>query len=130
MKKEIIADPFNPACPSREILELIGGKWSVLLICMLQSGPIRTGSLMRSVPDISQKMLTQTLRELQNYGIVERISYPEVPPRVEYRLTQMGHSLAGVVRELEGWIVAHYAELQSFQEVMKRTHQKEARAKE
>lgn len=116
MEEEIIADPFNPACPSREILELIGGKWSVLLICILQNGPIRTGSLMRSVNGISQKMLTQTLRELQNYGIVERISYPEVPPRVEYRLTEMGQSLALVVRELESWIVAHYAELRKVHE--------------
>jgi len=98
------------------MLELIGGKWAVLLLCSLQHGPLRTGSLKRSVDGISQKMLTQTLRELQEYGIVERVSYPEVPPRVEYRLTEIGLSLAGIVRQMEDWIVNNYEELQSFRE--------------
>jgi DNA-binding HxlR family transcriptional regulator len=107
MEKKSSADPFKNQCPSREILELVGGKWSLLLICQLQSGPARTGELMRSLDGVSQKMLTQTLRELETYGIILRTSYPEVPPRVEYHLTPLGKSLAVVVRNLENWVVSN-----------------------
>lgn len=111
-KQSTTANPFNGQCPSRDILELVGGKWSLLLICQLQSGPARTGALMRSLDGVSQKMLTQTLRELEAYGIIVRTSYPEVPPRVEYDLTPLGRSLAVVVRNLENWVVSNYETLQ------------------
>jgi DNA-binding HxlR family transcriptional regulator len=67
---------------------------------------------MRSLDGVSQKMLTQTLRELETYGIILRTSYPEVPPRVEYHLTPLGKSLAVVVRNLENWVVSNYETLQ------------------
>lgn len=102
------ANPYDMRCPSRDMLDLIGGKWAILILCCLQQGPVRTGSLMRQIGGISQKMLTQTLRDLERNGFVERISYPEVPPRVEYRLTHLGRSLSDLARTLEQWVVDHY----------------------
>lgn len=102
------ANPYNLDCPSRDVLDLIGGKWAILLLCCLQQGPVRTGELKRSVGGISQKMLTQTLRDLQTNGMVERISHHEVPPRVEYRLTPLGLSLSEVARAMEQWVVSNY----------------------
>ena len=85
------ANLFDPNCPSRDVLDLIGSKWSMLILCALYDSKTRTGRLRRTVQGISQKMLTQTLREMQQNGIVRRISYPEVPPRVEYELTVLGY---------------------------------------
>lgn len=102
------ANPYDMNCPSRDMLDLIGGKWAILILCCLQQGPVRTGALMRQVGGISQKMLTQTLRDLERDGFVERISHPEVPPRVEYRLTDLGRSLSDLARTMEQWVVAHY----------------------
>lgn len=103
------ANLFDPNCSSREILELIGSKWSMLLLCALYDSKTRTGQLKRKLQGISQKMLTQTLREMQQNGIVKRISYPEVPPRVEYELTELGHSLAELIVKMEQWIVTHHS---------------------
>jgi DNA-binding HxlR family transcriptional regulator len=108
-------DLYNENCPSRNILDLIGGKWSMLLVSFLRSGPTRTGVLRRSVAGISQKMLTQTLRDLERHGIVERICYDEVPPRVEYRLTRIGQSLSDLVLQMEGWVVRHYSRMSAVQ---------------
>jgi DNA-binding HxlR family transcriptional regulator len=109
-------DPCNPACPSRKVLELIGSKWAILLMCQLQRGPVRTGELMRSVGGISQKMLTQSLRELQQRGLIERVSYNEVPPRVDYRLTPLGVSLSGLLRAMEQWVIANYPAIRAYEE--------------
>lgn len=105
------ANPYHPGCPSRSILELIGGKWSMLLLCLLRSGPIRTGDLKRRVGGISQKMLTQTLRDLERNGIVQRIDYREVPPRVEYKLTRVGQSLSELVLQIDQWLIDNYQRL-------------------
>jgi len=102
------ANPFNGNCPSQDILALIGGKWSMLLLCILRSGPVRTGELGRRAGGISQKMLTQTLRDLARHGIVTRKDYGEVPPRVEYALTPLGRSLSALVIEIEHWVAANY----------------------
>src|SRR5690349_22027468 len=105
---EVKANPYDGACPSRGILALIGSKWSMLIICLLRDGPVRTGTLRRNVTGISQKMLTQTLRELERHGIVQRIDYAEVPPRVEYKLTRIGDSLSSLVQQMEDWVVRNY----------------------
>jgi DNA-binding HxlR family transcriptional regulator len=102
------ANLYNSTCPSRSILELIGSKWAMLIICTLTKGPTRTGALKRHIDGVSQKMLTQTLRDLERHGILQRIDYAEVPPRVEYKLTRMGESLSELVRQMEDWLVAHY----------------------
>lgn len=81
----------------------------MLIVCSLRDGPIRTGALRRGVDGISQKMLTQTLRDLERHGIVKRISYDEIPPRVEYKLTRLGQSLSELIDGLERWVVSHYS---------------------
>jgi DNA-binding HxlR family transcriptional regulator len=105
------ANPFNPDCPSQEILALIGSKWSMLLMCILREGPTRSGELARRAGGISQKMLTQTLRELERHGLVHRHDYHEVPPRVEYSLTRLGTSLSDLIRQIEGWVAANYSRM-------------------
>ena len=102
------ANPYSALCPSRKILELIGSKWSMLLLCSLRTGAVRTGALRRGVSGISQKMLTQTLRDLEHNGIVERINYDEVPPRIEYKLTLLGRSLSDLIQSIEQWVVRNY----------------------
>jgi DNA-binding HxlR family transcriptional regulator len=105
------ADVYNSDCPSQNILALIGGKWSMLILCSLRAGPKRTGELKRRLQGVSAKMLTQTLRELERHGIVQRQDFGEIPPRVEYRLSPIGRSLAGLVVEIENWVTAHYGRM-------------------
>lgn len=105
------ANLYMSTCPSRSILELIGSKWAMLIICTLAKGPTRTGALKRHIDGVSQKMLTQTLRDLERHGILQRIDYAEVPPRVEYKLTRMGESLGELVRQIEDWLVVHYSRM-------------------
>jgi DNA-binding HxlR family transcriptional regulator len=102
---------FNVDCPSQGILQLIGSKWSMLILCTLRAGPRRTGELKRRLDGVSAKMLTQTLRELERHGIVEREDFAEVPPRVEYRLSALGRSLASLVVEIEKWVTTHYSRM-------------------
>src|SRR5262245_10058813 len=102
------ANLYSAQCPSRSILDLIGSKWAMLLLCVLRRGPTRTGELRRAIAGVSQKMLTQTLRELERHGIVERIDYGEVPPRVEYKLTRLGLSLSALTKEIEVWVTQNY----------------------
>ena len=105
------ADVFDRQCPSQEILALIGSKWSMLLLCALRGGPQRTHALKRRLAGVSAKMLTQTLRELERHGIVERHDFHEVPPRVEYSLTPLGATLAELVMEIENWVTANAARM-------------------
>jgi len=107
------ANPFNASCPSQDILALIGSKWSLLLLCILREGPVRTGALARRAGGISQKMLTQTLRELTRHGIVNRKDFGETPPHVEYSLTPLGRSLSALVVEIENWVTANYQRMTS-----------------
>jgi DNA-binding HxlR family transcriptional regulator len=99
-------------CPTRQALDLIADKWTTLLIYLLSKGKQRYGDLHRQVGGISQKMLTQTLRKLERDGLVTRHVYPEVPPRTEYELTKLGHTLIGPLGALCEWAGTHLAELE------------------
>jgi DNA-binding HxlR family transcriptional regulator len=94
-------DPMN--CPVRDVMDNISGKWSLLMMLELTGGPKRFGALRRNVPDISQRMLTQTLRDLQRDGYVHRTVYPTQPPSVEYRLTDLGESFMKPIEALVDW---------------------------
>ncbi len=95
-------------CPVRDLIAQIGGKWSTLLLEALAQQPYRFGALRRMVPDISQRMLTQTLRDLQRDGYIEREVFPTKPPSVEYRLTDLGRSLYGPLAQLLNWAEANH----------------------
>lgn len=103
--------PDLTACPVRDVLDRIGDKWSVLMLLVLSDGPLRFGALRRAVPDISQRMLTQTLRDLQRDGLVDRTVHPTVPPSVEYALTPTGRSLLDPLSALVDWADAHHGEI-------------------
>jgi DNA-binding HxlR family transcriptional regulator len=102
-------------CPSRKVVELIGNKWSLLVMPLLRTGPRRNGDLMREIEGISQKMLTQTLRELEFNGLISRTVFESVPPHVEYELTGLGRSLGEVMKALDSWIVDNTAAVVSAQ---------------
>lgn len=87
---------------------MLGSKWVLLLMPLLREGPKRNGALMRAIPDISQKMLTQTLRELESRGLVLRRDLQTVPPHVEYELTGLGKSLAKTIAHLDEWVVQNF----------------------
>ncbi|WP_411152563.1 winged helix-turn-helix transcriptional regulator [Streptomyces sp. A30] len=95
----------------RQILDRVGDKWSLFVIGALQDGQLRYTDLQRAVPGISQRMLTLTLRQLQQDGLITRTAYAEVPPRVEYALTRLGTSLLTIVHSLIGWAAAHHDEI-------------------
>lgn len=88
-------------------LQVLGGKWKVLILWYLLSTTLRYGALRRLMPDITEKMLIRQLRELERDGIIARISYPSVPPRVEYRMTTYGHSLSPILDALCHWGWCH-----------------------
>ena len=108
-------DVYRSICPSRQVLKRVGDKWTVLIIGILERGTIRFGSLRREVEGISQKMLTQTLRNLERDGLIKRKVYAEVPVRVEYSLTEMGRSLIPVLKPLIQWSEAHLFEIEKAQ---------------
>ncbi|SFQ52350.1 winged helix-turn-helix transcriptional regulator [Hymenobacter arizonensis] len=81
---------LTPGCPVRTTMEMLGGKWRLLILHQLAAGPLRFGALRRLVPDISEKVLVHELRHLADSGLVLRTNHGEVPPRVEYHLTDLG----------------------------------------
>ena len=96
-------------CPIRNVLDRFGDKWSVLVLMVLSEGEVlRFKELRTIIPDISQKMLTVTLRTLEADGLISRRIFPEIPPRVEYRLTDLGHSLVPYIVDLTRWARNHF----------------------
>lgn len=107
---------FDEDCSARHALELISGKWPILILSALAEGPMRNGALLRRVGGISQKMLTQTLRELECYGLVERHDHLTVPPHVEYWLSRLGRSLAETLTVLDRWAEKNFPALDAARE--------------
>ena len=94
---------LSKQCPSNSVLEIVAGKWRVLVLYALRHNRLRYSELHGRIEGISQKMLTQTLRELERHGLVARTVYPVVPPHTEYELTPLGRSLEDIVHDLGGW---------------------------
>lgn len=92
-----------PACPVETTLSLIGNKWKVLILRDLVNGTMRFGELRKSIGSVSQKVLTAQLRDMEESGLVNRMVYAEVPPRVEYSLTETGYSLKPVLDAMGRW---------------------------
>ena len=101
------ADAYLAACPSRQILDVLANKWTMLVMGALGDGPLRFGMLRRRLDGITQKMLTQTLRNLERDGLVTRTVYPTIPPRVEYASTELGRSVAGLLSSIREWSEHH-----------------------
>lgn len=103
---------LDPAtCPVRQVLDGISDKWSILVMAALHLSMRRFSELRRDIPDVSQKVLTQTLRKLERDGLVERIVTPTAPPRVDYRLLPLGQSLFVRFSNLATWAITHRAEI-------------------
>jgi len=114
IQKETIPpwDVFNNLCPTRQVLDRIADKWSVLIIRRLSDGTLRFSQLRRAISGISQKALTSSLRGLERDGIVSRRLYASVPPRVEYSLTELGRSLVKLVSGICSWAESNIEEVQ------------------
>nr|WP_275077393.1 helix-turn-helix domain-containing protein [Lacinutrix himadriensis] len=91
------------SCPLNYTMNLIGTKWKPLILFHLLEGSLRSGMLQKKIPGISNKMFTQTVRDLEKDGLISRKVYPVVPPKVEYRLTTRGKSLEDILRSLDQW---------------------------
>ncbi|MER6443916.1 winged helix-turn-helix transcriptional regulator [Streptomyces venezuelae] len=100
-------DIYALMCPGRAVFELLANKWTGLAITALQDGPRRFGDLRRTLDGISPKVLTRTLRRLEDNGLVHRTVYAEVPPRVEYELTPLGRSALEPLAHLRTWVRAN-----------------------
>lgn len=108
------ANAFDLArCPVRGVLDRLGDKWSTLIVIALARRPHRFGEVRRAVPDISKRMLTQTLRDLERDGLISRQVFPTKPPSVEYRLTALGESLLEPLHGLVGWAERHQDRIDS-----------------
>uniref|UniRef100_A0A2A4YWM4 Transcriptional regulator n=1 Tax=OCS116 cluster bacterium TaxID=2030921 RepID=A0A2A4YWM4_9PROT len=105
---------FDETCIFSLAARLLGDKWTIIVLVALMEKTKRYGELQKQIPTISPKMLVQTLKNLERAGLVNRKIYPEVPPRVEYKLTDFGHSLIPVVSLLCEWSVEHEAKLRKW----------------
>lgn len=113
VRKNTPAKGYSAVCQWREVVELIGDKWTVLILKALCYKQLRYSELHREIDGISQKVLTASLRDLERDGIVKRTVHPVVPPKVEYELTALGHSVFDVVDALHNWSVEHLADIQA-----------------
>ena len=115
METNLLPDVYAADCPTRQVLDLIADKWTALIILLLEDETKRFSELRRGINGISQKMLTQTLRGMERDGLVTRTVYPEVPPRVEYALTPLGHTLSAPIQAIARWSELHIDEVTAAQ---------------
>jgi len=97
----------------RQVLDRVGDKWSALVVAVLEDGTLRYTDLQRQIPGISQRMLTHTLQQLREDGLITRTAYAEVPPRVEYALAPLGLGLHEIVKQLIDWAADHHDEIRA-----------------
>ncbi|AEV37491.1 transcriptional regulator, HxlR family [Pseudovibrio sp. FO-BEG1] len=109
--EKVEPDAFVAICPSRQVLVRLAEKWTMLTIVALEGGPLRFGDLKRKVEGVSQKMLTQTLRNLEQDKLLTRKVYDEMPLRVEYELTALGKDLLPLIKQIKQWCEAHFNEI-------------------
>ncbi|GAA1804333.1 helix-turn-helix transcriptional regulator [Planosporangium flavigriseum] len=111
--KQVEPNPYAKNCGSRQVIDRIGDRWSVLIVLTLADGVKRYSELAQRIEGVSQKMLTQTLRGLERDGLVTRTPHATVPPRVDYALTDLGRSLLGLVSGLEAWATSHLGDVEA-----------------
>ena len=109
-------DLFNPDCATRRVLDRIGDKWTVLVVLLLSDGPMRFSELRAHLGAVAPKVLTQTLRRIERDGLVTREIFAEVPPRVEYTLTDLGRSLTTPIAVIGDWAETHLDQITAAQE--------------
>jgi len=107
-KAETDFPPFDQPCPIRDVLDRIGDQWSLLVLEALGSETLRFNELTRKINDISKQMLSMTLKRLEQDGLISRTMFPEIPPRVEYSLTELGRSFLLPMQTLVDWADANH----------------------
>lgn len=106
-------DPEVAGRAIREVLDRVGDKWSLLLVATLRDGQLRFSELQRHIPGISQRMLTRTLRQLERDGLINRTVHAEVPPRVEYELTELGTTFISIAEAVGHWAIKNHAAVEA-----------------
>lgn len=109
-------DPFSKSCLSRDLFDTIGDKWAMLILLSIEEGPLRNGEIKDRVQGISPKMLNQRLGVLVEDGLVTRTSHHQMPPRVDYELTELGESVIGPVKGVYEWTIKHMNQVMAFRE--------------
>jgi DNA-binding HxlR family transcriptional regulator len=109
-------------CPFRNVLDMVGDKWSFLIFTVLEDGPKRFNEIRRLIGDISHRVLTKKLRDLERDGYVTRRVFPERPPRVEYELTALGHSMLTPIKQFLDWTLGAFPEIKRAREAFDRAH--------
>ncbi|GAA2784467.1 helix-turn-helix domain-containing protein [Saccharopolyspora taberi] len=104
-------DVTNPDCPTRVVLDRIGDRWTTLVVLFLEPGPMRFTKLRGAIGGVAPKVLTQTLRAMERDGLLTRTVHAEVPPRVDYELTDLGRSLLAPIRAVTAWAERHVGEV-------------------
>jgi len=112
----LLGDIYSAECPCRDVLDLVASKWSSLIIGRLERNPYRFGELKRSIPGITQKSLTQTLRKLEQDGLIHREVIPARPPQVEYSLTPLGMSATEPLAAIRDWAEQNLPMIQAARE--------------
>ena len=108
-----------PDCPVATTVQLIGNKWKLLILRNLLARPWRFNEMLRSIPGISQKVLTDNLRALETDGIITRTVFPEVPPRVEYALSELGESMRPIIQAMEAWGLGYQQMVRSIKDLIR-----------